>query len=368
MKKILLLLSIHLLTLPGFTGVQAQALSSSPTLSFSHGTGFWDNIAQDGEGGSVAISDINIQVMPINSSGAKLTADPLDFHGAEWFMPPIITYGDMNSLFGWSIKSDNGADFSLVSFDFHDWGEWSGDFFSVQAFHNGASLGSVSFRGNTDNVMIHLTNTGVLTSLFQRVDEVRIYRLGGAESWTGLNNIKVSSPSATLPVTWLSFMASRQARGVALNWSTALEQNTKDYVVQHSSDGRNWSTLAIIAAAGNSNTVRQYSYLHNSSQSSAHYYRVLQRDTDGRESFSKVVAVNQSGVQPSFSVYPNPVVNGQLTVVLEKEARIELFNPAGVLVFQQHLTSGSHPLQLPTLGKGLYTIRAAAQTITVVVH
>ena len=58
--------------------VSASLLSTSPTITFSSNTGFGDNIATDGEGGSEAISDIDIQTIPITSSaGAKLTDDPL---------------------------------------------------------------------------------------------------------------------------------------------------------------------------------------------------------------------------------------------------------------------------------------------------
>ena len=62
------------------SNAQAQTLSSSPTITFSNSSGFGDNIAQDGEGGSVTISDFNIQVMPISNAGVKLMSDPLQYH------------------------------------------------------------------------------------------------------------------------------------------------------------------------------------------------------------------------------------------------------------------------------------------------
>lgn len=368
MKKTLLVLSITLFALPCFLSVYAQTLSSSPTLSFTNATGFADQIAQDGDGGSVAISDINIQVMPINSSGGLLTADPLEYHDVnDWGTPPIISYGGTLSFYGWSIKSDNGADFSLVSVDFNDWGEWSGASFAVQAYRDGASLGTVSFNGNTDNSMVQLSNTGVLTSIFLNVDEVRLYKQSG-DSWTGLNNIKVASPASSLPVTWLDFTASRRGTGILLNWSTATEQNTKDYVVQHSANGRNWNDLTTLAASGNSTAVQQYTYLHSNILSGVHYYRILQRDMDGKESYSKVLSVDLSDDQKPFSVYPNPVVNGRLIVKLEKQAEIAVFNTAGVLVMQTQLDSGVHELQLPRFANGLYTVRAGEETRRFVVQ
>src|SRR6478609_6601391 len=84
-------------------------LASGPTLFFSNATGFSDNIAQDGEGGSVTITDLDLQIYPINSAGTKLTADPLQYHDGKesgWTgYPAIITYGDANAMYGWTLKS-----------------------------------------------------------------------------------------------------------------------------------------------------------------------------------------------------------------------------------------------------------------------
>lgn len=361
MKKPLLFVFINLIVCTGFVHVAAQSLSTSPTLTFSNNTGFGDNIATDGEGGSVTISDINIQALPINSSGVKLTGDVLEFHSSDWPVPPIITYGGSTSFFGWSIRSDNGADFSLVSFDFNDWGEWSGDNFIVQAFHNGSSVGSVSFTGNIDNSMVHVTNPGALTSIFQTVDEVRIYRQGGIVSWTGINNIKVSSPATALPVTLLSFTATRKENGVLLNWNTSAEENTKTFEVQHD-DGSHWNTVATIDAAGHSGQVRNYTYLHKIIEGGTQYYRILERDMDGKESYSKVVVVNFGMVQDRLNVYPNPLTNGKLNLVLDQEETIQLFDASGCLLLQKQLQPGIQKLQLPLLKKGFYFIKAAGKT------
>jgi gliding motility-associated-like protein len=185
--------------------VQTVLLASSPTISFSNEVGFEDNIAQDGDGGSVVISDLNLQVMPINSSGVKLAAQPIQYHDntqSSWSgYPAIITYGDTDAHFGWSIRSDNGTAFSLVSVDFHDWGGYEGDTFVAEAFLDATSKGRVTFTGNLDGNYIALTNSGILSSIFANVDEVRIYKQGGANSWISLNNIQVSSAVLTGPPT-----------------------------------------------------------------------------------------------------------------------------------------------------------------------
>src|SRR5690606_25460542 len=130
------------------------------TLSFSNTGGFSDNVVEDGEGGSASIADINIQVIPINSSGEKLTASTVEYHDdADWGegYPPIITYGSAIH-YGWQIKSDDGSSFALLELDFHDWGNYDGATFIIEAFKDGISKGTATFTGNTTGGYIELDN------------------------------------------------------------------------------------------------------------------------------------------------------------------------------------------------------------------
>lgn len=176
-------------------------LASGPTLLFSNATGFIDNIAQDGDGGSVTITDLDLQIYPIDKTGKKLTTDTLQYHDgkdANWpDYPAIITYGDVNSFYGWTIKSADGSSFSLDSLSFLDWGNYDGATFAITAFENSISKGTVTFKGNTTGDFVRLNNTGLLTSAFKSVDEVRLYQLDGKDSYISLNNIKVSSSVVT---------------------------------------------------------------------------------------------------------------------------------------------------------------------------
>lgn len=184
--------------------VSASLLSTSPTIIFSSNTGFGDNIATDGEGGSEAISDIDIQTIPITSSaGAKLTDDPLEFHNGDngWDgYPALITVGNNRIFYGWSVKSANGANFSLASIGFLDWGDQTGKSFKIEAFEGGISRGSLTFTGNTTTVYLPLSQTSGTPALklpgaFSNVDEVRIYQANGEDSYIALNSIKVSGPN-----------------------------------------------------------------------------------------------------------------------------------------------------------------------------
>ena len=184
------------------TAVPGVLLSTNPVISFSNNSGFSDNVASDGEGGSIGISDFDINILPINSGGSKLTADPIEYHDETqpgWSgYPAIITYGSMNAHYGWSVRSGNGAEFNLKAIDAHDWGNWEGGTtFVLQAFRDGASLGSITFSGNIGGAYVSLTEENQLSAIFQNVDEVRMYQQGGMSSYITVNNIQVGPASAS---------------------------------------------------------------------------------------------------------------------------------------------------------------------------
>src|SRR5690606_5020324 len=129
----------------------------------------------------------------ITSSGEKLTTSTVEYHDdTDWGegYPPIITYGSAIH-YGWQIKSGDGSNFALLKLDFHDWGNYDGATFVIEAFKDGISKGTATFTGNTTGGYIELDNAEEITSIFQNVDEVRLYEQGGADSYIGLNNIKV---------------------------------------------------------------------------------------------------------------------------------------------------------------------------------
>ncbi|MFN0255620.1 T9SS type A sorting domain-containing protein [Pedobacter ureilyticus] len=207
---------------------RSQTLSSNPTLSFTSTNGFVNNVATDGTGGSTAITDFDIQILPINSSGAKLTTYPIEYHDGSqpnWpGYPAILTYGQDVEHFGWSVRSANGAEFSFKGVDFLDWGDFGDEFgdgyiFVVEAFRDGSSLGTVNFVGNTTTSYAQVREGAPLTGIFKNVDEVRIYRQGGIISWGTLNNVRVGTAIAT-PATPTASSNSPVCAGNTINLST----------------------------------------------------------------------------------------------------------------------------------------------------
>lgn len=95
--------------------------------------------------------------------------------------------------------------------------------------------------------------------------------------------------TSTLPVKWLSVTATQQAGGVQVQW-TVQESGVAQYVVEKSSDGRNFSVLTTMPAKNEEGTIA-YTFLDAGSRDTRAYYRVRQVDSDGRFAYSNVVWV-----------------------------------------------------------------------------
>jgi hypothetical protein len=191
-------------------------------------------------------------------------------------------------------------------------------------------------------------------------------------SYTGYTGsfspFSVMDGGSTLPVTWLGFTVQKQNNTSLLKWSTATEQNSDKFIVQHSSNGASWNVIGAKAAAGNSSSIKEYSFIHTSPAAGMNYYRLLQLDKDGKESYSQVLSVNFDMAAKQVVIYPNPVINGRLNIRLAKPASIRIFNSTGLPVMQFQMTAGEHPLNVSHLAKGIYNIKTEKETITFVIQ
>lgn len=165
-----------------------------------------------------------------------------------------------------------------------------------------------------------------------------------------------------LPVTWLSFNGKRSGDVVDLDWSTASEQNSKAFHVQRSIDGINFETIAKVDAAGNSNSVKSYTYTDLNAPLVSAYYRLLQEDIDGTSIFSKIVYVNGVG-SFSLSLVPNPG-NGSFALVgLSGDVKLNVvvYNITGQSVYNKIAYPGE-VIDLEGVAKGFYIVKVVSGT------
>lgn len=171
--------------------------------------------------------------------------------------------------------------------------------------------------------------------------------------------------STTLPVQFLPLTAKKLTKNSGLlQWGTASEVNTSHFDIERSSDGRNFSSvLGKTPAAGNSTTVKNYSFTDNSPLKGANYYRIKQVDKDGKIAYSNTALLNFNG-DGAISIYPNPAIS-YLTVeyadLVPGKMQIQVIDGKGAVVVSQlqQVVSGMNTakVNVANLATGMYTIK-----------
>ncbi|WP_136605344.1 InlB B-repeat-containing protein [Paenibacillus dokdonensis] len=249
LKKLFLYLLSFILIFSGsltmnLTGNTALAATNKITFSGPYGDVFGpDGIATDGEGGSTDIPGIKIQVFGIDNTGTKLSTGKMHYYdGAhpEWpGYPPLITWFDGNNTpsYGLAIKSEDGTNFKLSSVNFLDWGYWTGENFIIEAFENGISKGGLPFVGNIDGNYIALDHSSILTSVFDNIDEVRIYSASRLEdAFVSVNDIVIDDATAeTITPVISNILTSNLTQTTAAVSATSNVDGTIHYVIAKNS-------------------------------------------------------------------------------------------------------------------------------------
>ena len=173
-----------------------ETYAASTTLTFSSDDGNWDTdyIAEDGEGGSIDIAGITIQIFNIDSSDGTKT------NSINWFSSANLASSDgfsgltvdYNSYFtewgGVAVKSSDGSEFRFNGFDFYDWGNQTNEAMSIVAYRDGAMVASSTVSFNANNTSSRVNQDLSANSYYQYVDEVRIYFNDGS-GYSSINNI-----------------------------------------------------------------------------------------------------------------------------------------------------------------------------------
>jgi hypothetical protein len=221
--------------------------------------------------------------------------------------------------------------------------------------------GGSNTLGNTlSEITANITGTGSTLDL-----RFNIFLNNQQPGAFAFDNFRLYS-SFLLPVTWTSFTANKDNNKIKLDWSTASEQNTKDFIVQHKTETGTWQNIAVIDAAGNSSAPRNYSYVHTSPAEGINHYRIQQTDLDGNSSFTDIRIVRYVNSVRTLTIKQNPVVTGILEVQLNQPADLSLYDMQGRLVWQKQQATGR--VSIPVPQKGIYALKTMDETKKVIVQ
>lgn len=180
----------------------------------------------------------------------------------------------------------------------------------------------------------------------------------------GSATIQPNCTAIVLPVTLTSFTAQTGLENTCtLEWTTAMEENLKDYSVEYSLDGRNFTNLTVVEAHHEAST-----YTYSTILQGKTWFRLRMDNEDGTYAYSQVVeadyAGEKSGAAYTVLVQPNLITGNTLNVwsnmataqsgewlVVDMTGRVVVHEPV-------RLGAGSSntSLLLPNMASGMYRL------------
>lgn len=210
-------------------------------------------------------------------------------------------------------------------------------------------------RSNSSSPWQDITNKVVTVAADGQLGKIIIRDL------SSFSDFAIGSMETILPLNWVEFNAEQDGSNVKLDWKTANEQNTKDFVVQHSNSGADWYDVGTVSAAGNSTTVLSYRFVHDSPVSGMNFYRLKQRDLDGKFSYSAVKKVSFAGNSQRLVILGNPVSNGLLRISISERMKVSIKSLDGRALLSRDLNGGRHQIEVGQLLPGTYIIQAGQE-------
>lgn len=221
------------------------------------------------------------------------------------------------------------------------------------AIANGATgaqqmnTGEVAYSTELNALRIWQTGTGSAAAAF---DGFRVSSGdNSAAAWVAL-----SPAGAPLPVQLTSFNASEEGLSTKLVWNTADENGVASYVIEKSTDGKNFNAIGTVKAAN----LKAYSFTDAQSSDNS-YYRLKMVDVNGTYKYSYIVSVKAKLIA-SISLTPNPV-KSSLMIQHPKagtNSHIQILGAAGQLIRDIRLSANAviSNVDMSGLTNGLYHV------------
>jgi hypothetical protein len=332
----------------------------------------------------------------VNSAGAIINAGTF----TRWLKAATIAGGSVNGLFPMGTLANNRLFYvsapatapttgGTMSVAYNDVGGRT-----AVSFADGASTVAVEdnlnwavttgngLAGGTYNLDIQGTGYGTIGA----ITDLRLVLAGSAIGVAGVNAGTTADPqvnttglslanlsnsfflgsvnavTSPLPVELVSFTASVVDEQVKLAWETASETNNDYFTIERSKDGVLWDSLERVAGSGNgSGNVSGASFYtadDPAPYTGVSYYRLVQTDFGGRQTYSTVDAVNIQAVAGQYNIFPNPAANVlSVSFPVAGQYTVALFNPAGQLMAGRVSGTGTNiVLNVSQVAAGVYFI------------
>lgn len=280
-----------------------------------------------------------------NSVNSTDAADNLGTNEARWDR-------------AWYFDTTNtGADLVVnISFDFSD--------VQADAFPGFESSNNYSllYRSGTSGTWTNQTLSPTLNG-----DQVVFSNVTLADGFYTLGSSATSN--SPLPVTIGDFTVTRLVNSALINWVTESEINNNYFLLERSTNGKDYELIERIRGGGNSFDTKYYSVQDIEINShSTYYYRLRQFDYDGKTETFGPIALNGSSTPSKMKIFPNPATEVVYLEGLQVGARVRLFKTKGELILEKiKQNEGRMKISTQSIEKGVYFLEVTSEQETQIV-
>jgi hypothetical protein len=156
-----------------------------------------------------------------------------------------------------------------------------------------------------------------------------------------------------VPVKWVNINADWQGVATArVSWVVGEQLNVSSYAVQHSTDGITYSNVCVVKPT----SIYSYQCTVPAQSNLINYYRVVEKDKDGIEIYSKTVTLKPVDVVDFLKVYPNPASTQVYIESNEMIAGITVYDMLGRVQFQKTYNNKKISINTSGLSNGAYEL------------
>jgi hypothetical protein len=266
----------------------------------------------------------------------------------------VFDPGTQTYLVRVSVYNNSGAPATLIA-----WFDYNGN----GVFNTSEALTPITVNSSSSQQQIWLWWPGIVSSLPNGSFTYLRVRLTSASNGMTTSNptgyyddgevedYRVLVDNFPLAVNMLSFEAALQSnKKVKLNWTANEDPGFISYVIERSSDSRNWQQLEFIAPAA-AGGLQNYEAWDNQPLPGVSYYR-LKLVSSGNSRYSDIRIVTNNNSETNVLITPNPAYESakiRLQRSTPAEAKIRVMNAQGATVYRTSVVvNGTAYVDLPT--------------------
>lgn len=188
-----------------------------------------------------------------------------------------------------------------------------------------------------------------LTFTYDITDAAGVY--SGAPATYTINR------GTVLPATGLVLQGAVSNSQALLRWSTITEQGSSYFIVERSTDGGRFAEIGRVAASGNSNSRKDYTYNDvNLPYGGTTWYRVRLVGLDGDSRLSNTIGLTLQ-IASIIKIHPNPAKDFVTVRGLRATAELRLLDAAGKLLRVQREGGNTARVNLTGFASGMYLLQ-----------